>query len=116
MVSYDQGRGVVLTPAGECASLDELAAALARDEAEGAGAALLLAALGLALVARQWRGRPPNAQLTAIVQAAARLQGMRPSDSSLRGWMDRGLRVAQDAMLGGNDVEAALVAWAVRGP
>jgi hypothetical protein len=99
---------MLVTPEGELATLDEVAEALAQGAAGMRDVAERLAVLGLALTARQWRGRPPNAQLSAIVQAAERLRSTRMDDVALALALDGALRAANSAMLSGHDLEETI--------
>lgn len=67
----------------------------------------LLAGYGLALAARAWRGRQPDARRAAMIQASEQLRSARPAIAMAR-LLDAALRRADAAVFAGEDAERAV--------
>ncbi|MEN9935615.1 MAG: hypothetical protein RLZZ387_2194 [Chloroflexota bacterium] len=87
-----------------------VADALARGASADADEAAYLAALGLALAARAWQGRPTDARRGALIQAAERLGATLPP--AARTVLSRARAAADAAILAGRDAEEALLTLA----
>ncbi|HEU5015314.1 MAG TPA: hypothetical protein VFT66_22530 [Roseiflexaceae bacterium] len=68
----------------------------------------LLAGYGLALAARAWQGRQPDARRAAMIQASEQLRTARPSIAEAR-MLDAALQRADAAVFAGEDAERAVI-------
>jgi methylthioribose-1-phosphate isomerase len=91
-----------------CYSLDEVANAITTMVVQGGPPLAYVAGYGLALAARSYQTWPGDYQRVALIQAAESLRYTRPTADDLNHILNQALRVADDALLAGNNVEHAL--------
>ncbi|GAB4214626.1 MAG: hypothetical protein OHK0022_53450 [Roseiflexaceae bacterium] len=117
---YDRDQGVLLlldaarlpdeTAWIACADAQQLAVLLAATDAFDGRWRAFAAGYGLALTARAWQGRPSDARRGAVILDAERLLQARP-EPALRAFLRGALAHADRTLMGGQDTEAALVAF-----
>lgn len=111
VILLDRRRYPHATTFVSCSTLDEVAAAIRTMVVQGGPPLAYAAGYGLALVARHYRTYPTDQQRERLIQAAEVLRTTRPTADDLHHILEKGVRLADDALMRGEEAEPVLATF-----